>query len=77
MQPAIEIAETGFIILPGEIYRQQSEKEKLNLFEGSKLYFLDSVGESFKIGHKLVQNDLAYILKKYLKKVKKVFTKVK
>tara|TARA_B000000609_G_C24180452_1_gene357735 strand:+ start:830 stop:2437 length:1608 start_codon:yes stop_codon:yes gene_type:complete len=73
LQPAIEIAETGFIILPGEIYRQQSEKEKLNLFEGSKLYFLDSVGESFKIGHKLVQNDLAYILKKISKEGKEGF----
>ena len=63
MQPAIKIAEEGFVVLPGGIKRFQSEKEKLKLFEGSSLYFLDSIGESFKDGHLLVQKDLANTLR--------------
>ena len=63
MQPAIKIAEEGFFVLPGGIKRFQSEKEKLKLFEGSSLYFLDSIGESFKDGHLLVQKDLANTLR--------------
>ena len=50
MQPSIDIAENGFMILPGEIKRQQYEKEKIESFEGTKMYFLNSDGESFKPG---------------------------
>jgi hypothetical protein len=32
----------GFMILPGEIKRQQYEKEKIESFEGTKMYFLNS-----------------------------------
>ena len=63
MQPAIKIAEEGFVVLPGGIKRFQSEKEKLKLFEGSSFYFLDSIGESYKDGHLLVQKDLANTLR--------------
>jgi len=73
MEPAIKLAEEGFIILPGEIKRQQSEKDKLNEFDGSKKYFLDSKGDSFEIGDRLIQEDLAYTLKVISEKGKKGF----
>ena len=38
MAPSIDIAENGFLILPGEIKRQQYEKEKIESFEGCLLY---------------------------------------
>ena len=73
MQPAIKIAEEGFLVLPGGIKRFQSEKEKLKLFEGSKFYFLDSEGESHRNGHVLVQKDLANTLRIISEKGKKGF----
>ena len=73
MQPAIKIAEEGFLVLPGGIKRFQSEKEKLKLFEGSKSYFLDSEGESYRNGHVLVQKDLANTLRIISEKGKKGF----
>ena len=73
MQPAIKIAEEGFLVLPGGIKRFQSEKEKLKLFEGSKFYFLDSEGESYRNGHVLVQKDLANTLRIISEKGKKGF----
>ena len=71
MQPAIKIAEEGFLVLPGEIKRFQSEKEKLKLFEGSKIYFLDSEGESYRNGHSLFKKILPILLKLFQKKEKK------
>ena len=59
MQPAIKYAEDGFMLLPGEILRQKYEKDKLESFEGSKIYFLDSIGNSFDIGDRIIQKDLA------------------
>ena len=63
MEPSITLAEDGFYLYPGEIKRQQSDKEKIESFEGTKLYFLNSEGESFEPGDKLVQKDLANTLK--------------
>ena len=73
MQPSIDIAENGFMILPGEIKRQQYEKEKIESFEGTKMYFLNSDGESFKPGDLLIQKDLAKTLKAISKNGKKGF----
>ena len=73
MQPSINIAENGFFLLPGEISRQQNEKEKIASFEGSKNYFLNSNGESFKIGDKLIQKDLANTLRSIAENGKKGF----
>ncbi|MDC0928861.1 gamma-glutamyltransferase, partial [Flavobacteriaceae bacterium] len=56
MQPSISIAQNGFYLLPGEVTRQQYEKEKIGSFEGSKNYFLNSDGESFKIGDKFIDS---------------------
>ena len=73
MQPSISIAENGFTLLPGELKRQQSEKEKIQSFDGTKLYFLTSSGESFQLGDKLVQKDLANTLRIISKNGKKGF----
>jgi gamma-glutamyltranspeptidase/glutathione hydrolase len=73
MQPSISIAENGFMILPGEIKRQQYEKEKIESFEGTKMYFLNSNGESFKPGDLLIQKDLAKTLTAISKNGKKGF----
>tara|TARA_X000000368_G_scaffold77916_1_gene58204 strand:- start:477 stop:2078 length:1602 start_codon:yes stop_codon:yes gene_type:complete len=73
MQPSISIAEDGFMILPGEIRRQQYEKEKIESFEGTKMYFLNSDGESLKFGDILIQKDLAKTLKTISQNGKKGF----
>jgi len=73
MQPAIKYAEDGFMLLPGEILRQKYEKDKLESFEGSKIYFLDSIGNSFDIGDRIIQKDLANTLKIISKEGKKGF----
>ena len=63
MEPSISVANNGYILLPGEVIRQQSEKEKINLYEGTRTYFLNLSGESFQIGDRLIQKDLANTLK--------------
>ena len=73
MQPSISVAENGFILMPGEIRRQQSEKEKIISFEGTKNYFLNSDGESFKLGDRLIQKDLANTLRRIAENGKKGF----
>ena len=56
-----------------EILRQKYEKDKLESFEGSKIYFLDSIGNSFDIGDRIIQKDLANTLKIISKEGKKGF----
>ena len=73
MEPSIALAEDGFYLYPGEIKRLQSDKEKIKSFMGTKLYFLNSEGESFIPGDKLVQKDLANTLKIIAKNGKKGF----
>ena len=73
MEPSIALAEGGFYLYPGEIKRQQSDKEKIEYFEGTKSYFLDSEGGSFIPGGKFVQKDLANTLKIIAKNGKKGF----
>tara|TARA_B100000900_G_scaffold114693_1_gene96169 strand:- start:10160 stop:11767 length:1608 start_codon:yes stop_codon:yes gene_type:complete len=73
MSPSINIASNGFTILPGEIERQKNEREKIMLFEGTKSYFLNSNEESFKIGDKLIQKDLANTLRAIANNGKKGF----
>ena len=73
MEPSIALAEDGFYLYPGEIKRLQSDEEKIKSFVGTKLYFLNSDGESFIPGDKLVQKDLANTLKIIAKNGKKGF----
>ena len=44
MEPAINYAENGFRILPGEAYRQQISKEIFEQYEGTKTHFLNADG---------------------------------
>ena len=37
MEPSISVANKGYILLPGEVIRQQSEKEKINLYMMKRL----------------------------------------
>ena len=73
MEPSIFLAEDGFYLYPGEIKRQLKDKEKIESFEGTKLYFLNSKGESLISGDKFVQKDLANTLKIIAKDGKKGF----
>lgn len=73
MNPSISLAENGFLLFPGELKRLEKDKEKFESFEGTKLYFLNSEGESFKPGDILVQKDLANTLKIIAEKGKKGF----
>ncbi len=63
MHPAIKYAEKGFNILPLEAKRQQSTKNLLLEFEGSKHNFLKLDGDSYKKGDLFIQKNLANTLK--------------
>ena len=51
------------MIFPGEAKRQASAKDIIESFEGTRLYFLNSNGDSFMGGDIVVQKDLANTLK--------------
>ena len=63
MQPSIDAAQNGFLILPEAIKRIAGSKSEFEKFEGSKKYFLNLNGEAYKFGDKLIQKDLANTLK--------------
>ena len=63
MTPSIRYAEEGYMILTGEAKRQASVKNIIESFEGTKLYYLNSEGDSFMPGDIVFQKDLANTLK--------------
>ncbi len=63
MAPAIEYAENGFALLPGEASRQEMVKKELHEFEGSAFHFLKKDGNTYAAGEMFVQKDLAEVLK--------------
>ena len=63
MASSIRHAEEGYMIFPGEAKRQASAKSIIESFEGTKLYFLNSEGNSFIAGDIVVQKDLANTLR--------------
>ena len=63
MEPAIEYAENGFQILPGEAYRQGLAREVFEQYEGTKTHFLNTEGTSFQAGDTVIQKSLASTLK--------------
>ena len=73
MGPAISLAENGFLLLPGEYRRHQSAKEYLKSFKGSSYHFIDSDGETYQIGDRFIQKDLAQVLISISKNGKKGF----
>ena len=60
--PAIKYAKEGFRLLPGEATRQQSVKNELLEFEGTRHHFMVDDSLSYNAGDLFVQNDLAKVL---------------
>lgn len=67
LQPAIDHAENGFVLLPGEALRQQKEIDKLKGYSGSTYHFLTKDTLSYTSGEIVVQKDLAKVLRKIVK----------
>ena len=63
MAPAIDYAEDGFRLTPGEADRQAGVTEELRQSEGARAYFLRPDGRSYRAGDRLVQSDLANTLR--------------
>ena len=63
MAPAIDYAEDGFRLTPGEAERQAGVTEELRQSEGARAYFLRPDGRSYRAGDRLVQSDLANTLR--------------
>jgi gamma-glutamyltranspeptidase len=63
MEPAIEYAETGFRLLPGEARRQAAASEEAAEFPGTREYFLQPDGTPYEAGDVLVQKELAETLR--------------
>ena len=63
IQPAIQYAQKGFPLLKGEAMRHAFALEQIKEFEGSRMYFMKE-GKTYQEGEKLVQKDLAKVLKR-------------
>ena len=63
MHPAINYAQNGFTLLPGEALRQESVNEVLKEFSGTWQYYLNKDSTAKKAGNRIIQSDLAKVLK--------------
>ncbi len=63
MAPAIRLAAQGFTLLPGEARRHAAAAGQLAEFEGSRRHFLRPDGTPHEAGDRLVQSDLADVLR--------------
>lgn len=75
MEPAIGYAQNGFALLPGEAYRQESVKDMLNEFAGTRQYYMNKDSTSKHAGQWIIQSDLARVLKSISEKGPDVFYK--
>ena len=73
MTPAIEYAQNGFTLLPGEALRQESVNEILKEFAGTQQYYLNEDGTAKKPGDWVIQKDLTKVLKAISEKGPDVF----
>lgn len=64
MEPAIQYASEGFALLPGEAARQAATAEQLRESGGATLYYLRPDGSPHEAGDRLVQHDLAMVLRR-------------
>lgn len=64
MAPAIQLAKEGFLLLPGEAFRQQMALKQLVEFEGTKKYFTKNDSIAYQTGDLLIQKDLAMTLER-------------
>ncbi|WP_431162478.1 gamma-glutamyltransferase family protein [Flagellimonas beolgyonensis] len=72
MQPAIDLAENGFLVLGGEALRQSMAMDKIKEFAGTSKYFMNG-DTTYVAGSRLVQKDLANTLKLIAAEGEKVF----
>jgi Gamma-glutamyltransferase len=63
LAPAINYAENGYKMLPGEALRQQIAAEKIAEFKGSSHHFLKGNSTANSAGDLIIQKDLAEVLK--------------
>lgn len=63
MEPAIQYAEKGFYILPGEAKRHAYVESIIKEFKGTKKYFISKSGKTYKKGDLFIQKDLSNTLK--------------
>ena len=75
MKPSIEYAQRGFALLPGEAYRQESVKDILKEFTGTRQYYLNKDSTTKNAGHWIIQRDLARVLKSISEKGPDIFYK--
>ena len=75
MEPAIGYAQNGFALLPGEAYRQESVKDMLNEFAGTRQYYMNEDSTAKHAGQWIIQSDLARVLKSISQKGPDVFYK--
>ena len=73
MNPAISYAQNGFTLLPGEALRQESVNEVLKEFSGTWQYYLNKDSTAKKAGDRIIQSDLAKVLKAISEKGPDVF----
>jgi gamma-glutamyltranspeptidase/glutathione hydrolase len=73
MNPAISYAQNGFTLLPGEAFRQESVNEILKEFTGTQQYYLNEDSTAKKAGDRIIQSDLAKVLKDISEKGPDVF----
>jgi len=73
MHPAINYAQNGFTLLPGEALRQESVNEVLKEFSGTWQYYLNKDSTAKKAGNRIIQSDLAKVLKAISEKGPDVF----
>ncbi|WP_419164632.1 gamma-glutamyltransferase [Candidatus Palauibacter sp.] len=63
MAPAIDYAEHGFRLLPGEARRQAGSRAQVAESAGARRYYLKPDGSPWQPGDRLVQSDMAATLK--------------
>ena len=63
MAPAIDYAEHGFRLLPGEARRQAASRNAVTESEGARRYYLKPDGSPYRPGDRLVQSDMAATLR--------------
>ena len=73
MNPSISYAQNGFTLLPGEALRQESVNEVLKEFSGTWQYYLNKDSTAKKAGDRIIQSDLAKVLKAISEKGPDVF----
>jgi len=73
MEPAIQYAEKGFYILPGEAQRHAYVESIIKEFKGTKKYFINKTGKTYIKGDLFIQKDLSNTLKEVSKNGHKGF----